>query len=400
MTNHRFETLDAMRGVAAICVLCFHIFEALAFAAGQTEQQMFHGFLAVDFFFILSGFVMGYAYNHRWQATERRLTFWRFVRLRLIRLHPMVVAGVTLGTLAFVLHGCDAWDGTVATPWQVAGATVLALLMIPAPICLDVRGNTEAFPLNGPHWSLLFEYVGSLLYALVLRRLPSYILTAIVVTMGIVLTVNGLMGEYGTIAYGWSSEPTNLWGGLLRMMFAYPLGLLLAASPLTPLRGEGDGASPLTSLRGEGIWRFWGCALGLIALLCMPSLSTLTGFHPANIIYEVLCIAFIFPLIVRTCAKQTALHSHRNGSLPSPRRGAGGEAPGCKAALGALSYPLYAIHYPLIYLYIQWLNSGHGTEGFEKWAMPIGVFLAAITLGYISLRFWETPMRRWLSNRG
>lgn len=72
MTQHRYITkppydiLDGLRGVAALCVLVSHLFEAIAFANGNAEHNCFHGFLAVDFFFILSGFVMSYAYDDRW----------------------------------------------------------------------------------------------------------------------------------------------------------------------------------------------------------------------------------------------------------------------------------------------------------------------------------------------
>ena len=84
--QHRFLLLDGLRGIAALMVLGYHLFEAIAFAANAPEQHMFHGFLAVDFFFILSGFVMGYAYDKRWNS----MTIGQFIRLRLIRLHPMI----------------------------------------------------------------------------------------------------------------------------------------------------------------------------------------------------------------------------------------------------------------------------------------------------------------------
>ena len=91
--QHRFLLLDGLRGIAALMVLGYHLFEAIAFAANAPEQHMFHGFLAVDFFFILSGFVMGYAYDKRWNS----MTIGQFIRLRLIRLHPMVIMGIIIG---------------------------------------------------------------------------------------------------------------------------------------------------------------------------------------------------------------------------------------------------------------------------------------------------------------
>ena len=147
--------LDGLRGVAALAVVGYHLFEAVAFAAGAPEQKFFHGFLAVDFFLILSGFVMGYAYDDRWD----RMSVGAFFKRRLVRLHPMVVMGVVIGLTAFCCQGCTRWDGTVMNWWTVALSTLLALFLIPSPASVDVRGNTEIFPLNGPHWSLFFEYI-------------------------------------------------------------------------------------------------------------------------------------------------------------------------------------------------------------------------------------------------
>ena len=93
-TKPHYALLDGLRGVAALIVIGYHVFEA--FAASPVEQRVNHGFLAVDFFFILSGFVIGYAYDDRWGT---RLTLKDFFRRRLIRLHPMVVPACVLGVI-------------------------------------------------------------------------------------------------------------------------------------------------------------------------------------------------------------------------------------------------------------------------------------------------------------
>lgn len=94
-----YELLDGLRGVAALLVLFYHIFEGLSFAAGGTPITVInHGYLAVDFFFILSGFVISYAYDDRWGKT---MTTGNFFKRRLIRLHPMIIMGVILGTITF-----------------------------------------------------------------------------------------------------------------------------------------------------------------------------------------------------------------------------------------------------------------------------------------------------------
>ena len=104
-----YDLLDGLRGVAALLVVWYHVFEGYAFAGGTTIDSINHGYLAVDFFFILSGFVIGYAYDDRWSKT---LTMKDFFKRRLIRLHPMVIMGAVLGLITFLIQGSVKWDGT------------------------------------------------------------------------------------------------------------------------------------------------------------------------------------------------------------------------------------------------------------------------------------------------
>lgn len=92
-----YEILDGLRGVAAIIVLAFHLLEA--HAANAFTQIINHGYLAVDFFFLLSGFVVGYAYDDRWG----KMSSWDFFKRRLIRLHPLVILVRSSGRSAFTL---------------------------------------------------------------------------------------------------------------------------------------------------------------------------------------------------------------------------------------------------------------------------------------------------------
>ena len=78
-------------------VVLFHIFET--YSKGPQYQIINHGYLAVDFFFVLSGFVVGYAYDDRWD----RMTTWGFFKRRLTRLHPMVIAGTLIGAALFFI---------------------------------------------------------------------------------------------------------------------------------------------------------------------------------------------------------------------------------------------------------------------------------------------------------
>ena len=123
----RYEILDGLRGVAALLVVFFHCFETYIPQFGT--QHINHGYLAVDFFFVLSGFVIGYAYDDRWE----KMSYWNFFKRRLIRLHPMVIAGTVVGACFYFFAEGDNFPliGNVEG-WKVALCFVLALLMISA----------------------------------------------------------------------------------------------------------------------------------------------------------------------------------------------------------------------------------------------------------------------------
>ncbi|MDU5343476.1 MAG: acyltransferase, partial [Prevotella bivia] len=150
-TKPHYLILDGMRGVAALMVLIYHLFEG--FATSPSNQICNHGYLAVPLFFVLSGFVIGYAYDDRW----KKMSTADFFKRRLIRLHPMVVLGAILGFIAFIAQGSVTWRGEHIPTLYVVFACLFTLFMIPvAPSArLEVRGYGELFPLNGPYWSLL-----------------------------------------------------------------------------------------------------------------------------------------------------------------------------------------------------------------------------------------------------
>lgn len=103
-----YELLDGLRGVAALLVIWYHVWEGFAFVGGGMIENFNHGYLAVDFFFMLSGFVISYAYDDRWEKMSLKGFFTR----RLIRLHPMLIMGAVVGTITFLIQGSTQWDGT------------------------------------------------------------------------------------------------------------------------------------------------------------------------------------------------------------------------------------------------------------------------------------------------
>ncbi len=355
-SKKHYEILDGLRGVAALLVVFYHIFEGLSFAAGGTVITVInHGYLAVDFFFILSGFVIGYAYDDRWGRT---MTLGGFFKRRLIRLHPMIVMGVVLGAVTYLLQGSVQWDGTRMPLSMVMLAMLLALFMIPAVPGApnDVRGNGEMFPLNGPSWSLFFEYIGNILYGLFIHRLSTRVLRLLVVLLGIGLAWFALFDVvgYGMIGVGWTLDGWNFFGGLLRMLFPFTLGMLLSRN-FRPVRVRGA---------------FWICSLVLLVLFCVPYIEGKAGVS-LNGLYEVLCIFLVFPFLVRLGA---------SGSLTD-----GVSTRVCKF-MGDISFPLYAVHYPIMYLFYAWLIDNQHYTFAEVWPQALGVFVGNVLLAYLCLK--------------
>lgn len=228
-----FELLDGLRGVAALLVVVYHIFEGFAFAGATGGvgsgliTTLNHGYLAVDFFFMLSGFVISYSYDDRW----KKMSAAQFFKRRIIRLQPMLVMGAVLGAITYCIQGCQQWDGSkIAFPWVML-ALVLTMLMIPAVpgSGYEVRGNGEMFPLNGPTWSLFFEYIAYLLYAFFIRRLSTVWLSVLVGLLSAGYTVFAVfdLSGYGNIGVGWTLDGINFGGGLLRMLV--PFTIIVAA---------------------------------------------------------------------------------------------------------------------------------------------------------------------------
>ena len=227
-TKPHYLALDGLRGVAALIVVLYHIFEG--YATSPVTQIVNHGYLAVDFFFLLSGFVIGYAYDDRWGKKD--FTVLSYFKRRLIRLHPMVVLGALIGAVSFLAQGSVQWDGTPVSTGRLITAMILTMLMIPAypGTATEVRGFGEMFPLNGPSWSLFFEYLGNILYALLLRKASTKTLKVVVGVTGLGLLWYAVTNQSGAgnLGGGWSLGGTNVLCGSLRLLFSYSAGLLIA----------------------------------------------------------------------------------------------------------------------------------------------------------------------------
>lgn len=368
-TKPHYDLLDGLRGVAAILVLWYHVFEGYAFASrAAIIEHPNHAYLAVDFFFILSGFVIAYAYDDR---VGKYMPLGNFFKRRLIRLHPMVLLGAVLGAVTFLIQGSVQWDGTHIATSMVMLALLCAMCFIPAIPggCYEVRGNGEMFPLNGPAWSLFFEYIGNILYALFIHRFSNKVLTIWTVCTGIALawfTISDFSG-YGNLGVGWTLDSANFIGGLLRMLFPFSLGMLVCRyfKP-KPVRGA-----------------FWICTLVLILLFYVPYIP---GTAPVcyNGIFEMVCIALFFPILVWLGASGSTTDRFSSHI--------------CKF-LGDISFPVYIIHYPLYYLFYDWLIKHKYYTLEETWPVAIILMISSILLAWLLLKLYDEPLRRYLAGK-
>ena len=364
-----YALLDGLRGVAALLVVWYHVFEGFQFAGNKPVIDFInHGYLAVDFFFILSGFVVGYAYDSRWGKT---LTLGGFFRRRLIRLQPMVIMGAVIGAVSFLLSGMERWDGTHATLWLTFLAFVCGCLMLPAlpGMPREVRGNGEMFPLNGPCWSLFFEYVGNIVYALFIRRLSTRLLAVLSFALCCALTWFAVTDQsgYGSIGVGWTVDRTNILGGMLRMLCPFTMGVLMSRL-----------FKPLRQARGA----FWTSAALLLIIFHVPYIHS-DGALSLNGIFEAACIIAVFPLVVWYAA------SGKTTDIASTRI--------CRF-LGDISYPLYIVHYPLMYAFYMWLIKTRQYTLHETWPAALAAVTASIILAWLCLKLYDMPVRKWLRN--
>lgn len=359
-TKPHYNILDGLRGIAALTVVCFHLFEA--FATSHLDQRINHGYLAVDFFFILSGFVVGYAYDDRW----KKMTVAEFLKRRFIRLHPMVVMGAVIGAVMFYFQGCSVWDVSTVSISMLLVATLLNALLIPAAPGSEIRGLGEMYPLNGPSWSLFFEYIGNILYAFFIRKLPTRALSVLVLLAGCGLAAFAVWGPLGDICVGFAMDGVNMTGGSLRLLFAFSAGLLLSRV-FKPIHIKGA---------------FWICSLAVVALLSVPRIGGSEHLW-MNGLYDTVCAVVFFPLLVYLGA------SGKTTDKITTRV--------CKF-LGDISYPLYMVHYPFIYLYYAWVKNENLT--FEQ-SLPGAAALVAgsVILAYLCLKLYDEPVRHFLTKR-
>lgn len=295
----RFALLDELRGIAALAVCLFHI------GTRATGVQLFpNGYLAVDFFFMLSGFVLAEAYEARLgqPGASGAMDWTGFARRRLVRMAPVAVFGAALGGL-YLLARCLVAPERSDPLDQILLGNALNLLILPK-LWFGAATGWELFPANGPLWSLFFEIVANLAWAAFLVRRSTPVLALLVVLSA--LAVMACAVRHGTLDMGW--QASSLDGGLARVCFGFGVGLLLHR-----LRA----ALPIMAWIVAPI-----AALALVYALALP--------------VQRLPWTLFLAMVFLPCVLILAVAAGRHAAVP------GG------TWLGRISYPLYGIHVPLL----------------------------------------------------
>jgi len=358
-SKRHYLILDGLRGIAALMVVIFHILEA--HSTSYLDMMMNHGYLAVDFFFLLSGYVIGYAYDDRWE----KMSLGEFFKRRLIRLHPMIIIGMILGAICFYYQAGAYWPAIAETPvWKLLLIMLIGFTLLPVPLSMDIRGWTEMHPLDGPAWSLYFEYIANILYALFVRRFSTTALAILVFLSGCALIHLGF--NQGDVIGGWAFDLKQTQVGMTRMMYPFFAGLLLSRL-VKPAQ-----------IKNAFIWS----GLLLIVFLSIPRLGGAEQLW-MNGLYDSLVIIFVFPLIVFIGASGEV----QEGFMSKVSK-----------FLGDISFPIYITHYPVVYIYFGWVKNSKVPLS-ESWPYGVLVVCVCVSIAYLSLKFYDVPVRRWLTKR-
>ncbi len=331
-TRQHFATLDGLRGLAAAAVMLRHLTEDFSL-----PQVVGHGYLAVDLFFILSGFVICWAYERRldqgWSKAE-------FARVRLVRLLPMIVLGSLLGGL---LTGLERPSLS-----HLIEATLLSMIALPCP------WHGVLFPVDGPLWSMFYELLSNAVYVMVRPRLIGKVLllaitAAAAATAFVAFRLGGLDAGFLT-HHGWAGAP--------RLAFPFLAGVLI--HQLYKRRS-------ILSFRAPA----WLLAAVLVAVLVTPN-----GLGGGG-------LDIFYSLIVLPALVWLGLHSQ-----------VGRRSAGVCALAGELSYPLYVVHKPIE------VAMGHLVSHLaapKRAAAAGGCVIIVVVLASVASRRYDVPVRRFLT---
>ncbi|CAF1158125.1 unnamed protein product [Adineta ricciae] len=345
-TKQHFEVLDGLRGIAALAVVTFHFMEWVY--VDQSKNFIGHGFLAVDFFFCLSGFVIGYAYDDR----IAKMDVLEFFKSRIIRLHPLIIVGSVLGLLAFLFDPFGGHPELYSTD-KIILIFFCSILLIPLPVIADRGFNLFSF--NAPSWSLFWEYVANIVYALVLYKITrGYLLLFMILSA---VSICSVCYHAGNLLGGWSG-PT-FWHGSARISYSFLAGLLV--------------------YRSNWIIK---SKLGFIDIAILLLIAFIIPFSKWNWLSEPFVVLFYFPLLIALGAGATLTPSLKKVCIFS----------------GKISYPLYMTHYAVLWMFGNYYIS-HKPGTTQLTLIITAGLILLVGAAYFVMIIYDIPVRKYLNNK-
>jgi peptidoglycan/LPS O-acetylase OafA/YrhL len=346
MRQH-YAILDGLRGVAALVVLAHH-----AFDPWEIRHATPHAGLAVDFFFLLSGFVIAHAYEKRLLET---MSFRDFLVVRLIRLYPLILLGLLCGFFVFAMKQIMAHEPPITLSTFIA--LIGGFLILPTSVSMP-HGWISIFPFNVPSWSLFFELLINLVYAAIVGWLTRRILLVVLLASALIV----LMQSYALGGVMGGVQWNEFIYGVGRVLFPFFCGVYLFR--LQTRTGPSHIRLSVPLLAGT-----------LLAVLLVPTVA-------GNWLYESLAVLVVFPAIVRLGAAYE----------PAP--------PLMSLCLfaGKLSYPLYILHYPVIRLFSTFIRS-FDLRGVAFGAAIAIEMISAVGFAFVAMKLFDEPVRAWLAGR-
>jgi peptidoglycan/LPS O-acetylase OafA/YrhL len=346
-TKAHYEILDGLRGVAALAVVIFHFMEIII--SDFSINIIAHGFLAVDFFFCLSGFVIAYAYDDKLPKIGLK----QFYKQRLIRLQPLVILGGVLGLLAFLFTPIGNSVGAYST-WQISLLFLATVFVIPYPSMEDRYFNL--FGLNAPAWSLFWEYIANIVYSLVLVKLHKKMLAFFALIAAVCIVY--IAKVHGNTLGGW--DGSTFWHGGARIMYSFLAGMCIFRFQLI--------------IKNK---------LGFLPLTLLLVLAFMAPYNETwNWITEPFLILIYFPLIISLGAGSVLKSSQQKI---------------CNFS-GQISYPLYVTHYFAMWSFGSYYNTNKPSTETLLWVVPL-IIIVQLLVAYIAMKFYDLPLRKRLMKK-
>ncbi len=339
--KQNFDYLDGLRGLAAIVVMMSHTNQYFGLWASHT-------YLAVDVFFILSGFVIAHAYDAK--IVSGALSFAGFVKRRVFRLYPSFIFSLALACVLLAITYALKGQNAIAHSVFVFASTSLFV-----PLALG--SSAMLFAINSPYWSLFFEFIVNFVYAKFRPLLSLNNIYALIAVSAVFVAISAL--NHNGLNVGFKSSVDHVIAGFSRAFFGIFLGLVLYLHRDRLLN------------RLPRINPAWP-TLAVVALLMLPQAGNF------NALFELALVFVAFPMLIVMASR------YRETRLKP-----------ALISLGLLSYPLYVIHYPIA-KFIKFMIERHELQTLVNALYPLpGIFIITlmITLSIMVVRFIETPGR-------